>query len=80
MTMAPPRQPPPDEYDGPGWAEFDPRDYDDDDWDDNEPIGSCDLCGCNLYPDDDWDGLCNQCSWSCEQNKGNGGGGIQPIM
>lgn len=77
--MAPPKQPPPGDgpdYDA-GWEEFEPRDCDDD-WGDNEPIGSCDLCGTNLYPDDEWDGLCNQCSWSCEQNKG-GGGGIQPI-
>lgn len=78
--MAPPKQPPQDD-DGPGWAEFDPRDYDDDAWDEcDEPIGSCEFCGTNLYPDDDWDGLCNQCAWSCEQNRGGDDPGIQPIM
>ena len=35
--------------------------------DPSEPIGSCDECGCNLYPDDEWDGLCNQCAWLAMQ-------------
>jgi ribosomal protein L37E len=39
--------------------QFPDRDEDDA----NEPIGSCDECGTNLYADDDWDGLCNQCAW-----------------
>ncbi|HEY1186924.1 MAG TPA: hypothetical protein VGE74_04670 [Gemmata sp.] len=37
--------------------------------DDNEPVGSCDNCGGNLYPDDDWDGLCNSCAWHAEQGE-----------
>lgn len=28
-----------------------------------EPVGSCDECGGDLYPDDDYDGVCGQCSW-----------------
>lgn len=32
-----------------------------DEWD--GPIGSCDECGCNLYADDDYDGLCGKCAW-----------------
>lgn len=28
-----------------------------------EPIGSCDECGCNLWADDEYDGLCGQCAW-----------------
>ncbi len=32
-----------------------------------EPVGSCDECGCNLYQDDEWDGLCNQCAWYAAQ-------------
>jgi len=73
--MAPPRITPDD--DEPGWAEFDPRDYGDDDHD--EPIGSCEWCGTNLYPDDDED-LCDQCAWAAEQNKGTRSGGIEPIV
>ena len=41
----------------------------DDDWDDealDEPIGSCDVCGCNLYAED-IGGLCNQCEWQRDQ-------------
>jgi len=30
---------------------------------DDEPCGSCDNCGCDIYPDEDCDGLCDQCSW-----------------
>lgn len=44
-------------------------DYDDvvetDEWD--EPVGSCDNCGTNLY-DDDADDLCSQCEWFAAQN------------
>ena len=30
----------------------------------NTPIGSCDNCGVNVYPDeDDGSGLCGQCQW-----------------
>lgn len=36
-------------------------DRDEDWWD--EPIGSCDRCGCNLYEEDD-DCLCAQCEWA----------------
>lgn len=35
-------------------------DHDEDYEDDNEPCGSCDNCGVNLYPDDDPE-LCDQC-------------------
>jgi hypothetical protein len=28
----------------------------------DEPVGSCENCGTNLYPDDD-DELCDQCLW-----------------
>lgn len=44
-----------------------------------EPVGSCDWYGTNLYPHDDWDGLCNQCAWHAEQNAGGGDCGIQPV-
>ena len=54
-------------------------DYDDDDWFDDdddwcgddysEPIGSCEDCGTNLYPDDDID-LCDQCLWRHENFRG----------
>lgn len=33
----------------------------------NEPVGSCDNCECNLYADDEWDGLCNACYWLSRQ-------------
>lgn len=46
------------------------RDYDDIDFgradDGNEPIGSCENCECNLYADDEWNGLCDQCAWHDE--------------
>lgn len=45
------------------------EDFDDHDWreeDDWEPVGSCENCGGNVYPNDE-DGLCDQCSWY-EQN------------
>ncbi len=32
-----------------------------------EPCGSCDECGTNLYPDEDYDGLCDQCAWLLDQ-------------
>jgi hypothetical protein len=35
-----------------------------DDYDDNEPVGSCDNCDSNIYPsEDDGSGLCDQCQW-----------------
>ena len=37
-----------------------------DDYDDGEPVGSCEQCGTNLYSDDDPD-LCDQCLWYAEQ-------------
>jgi len=36
-----------------------------DEWD--EPKGSCDNCGTNLYADDS-DDLCSQCEWFAAQN------------
>jgi len=44
------------------------QDFDEDYFDDdNEPIGSCEECGTNLYPGDDCDeagdGLCDQCAF-----------------
>lgn len=60
--MAPPRPaPPPDDY--PDDDGFDPAEWD------GEPVGSCDNCGCNLYADDEWDGLCNQCAWWAAQGE-----------
>lgn len=37
---------------------------------DGEPTGSRDECGCNLYHDDDYDGLCSQCAWWAIQAEG----------
>lgn len=37
----------------------------DDEYDD-EPCGSCENCGCNLYPEDDFH-LCDQCQWLIEE-------------
>lgn len=37
--------------------------YEDDPAD--EPVGSCDECGTNLYPEDDEE-LCDQCLWRLE--------------
>jgi len=53
----------------------------DDEWND-EPVGSCEWCGTNIYADDYGvaDDLCDQCSWHAEQNKGGEDSGIQPIM
>ena len=45
------------EYDGRGYDPPYPTD------DDGEAIGSCDNCGCNLYRDEDYDGLCSGCAW-----------------
>lgn len=58
--------------DDPGDSDYDPADWD------NEPVGSCDWCGTNLYPDDD-DELCDQCLWHAEQNRGGESFGIQPV-
>lgn len=46
--------------DGHNEEEYDP----DDDY--NDPVGSCENCGVNLYPDDDVE-LCDQCLWYLEQ-------------
>lgn len=35
----------------------------------DEPVGSCDWCGSNIY-DDDCDGLCDQCAWHAGQGDG----------
>lgn len=46
------------------------NDYDgdfEDDWD--EPVGSCDECGTNLYNGDDPD-LCEQCLWAASPEPG----------
>ncbi len=42
---------------------------DDADWiDEDEPVDSCDECGCNLYEGDlDGSGLCDQCRWWIEK-------------
>lgn len=32
----------------------------------DEPCGSCQYCGCNLYYEDDLD-LCDQCLWMIER-------------
>lgn len=38
---------------------------------DDEPIGSCDNCGCNIYAyEDDGSGLCDQCQWFAAMNMG----------
>ena len=39
-----------------------------DDEADDEPVGSCDNCGVNLYHDDD-ENYCDQCLWWMEQCK-----------
>lgn len=39
---------------------------DDDQGYNDEPIGSCEECGCNLYPEDDFH-LCDQCQWAIEE-------------
>jgi hypothetical protein len=64
--MAPPFPPSHGGYpDYPGDHEFDPRDYDDGP---EEPVGSCEWCGTNLYPGDDLD-LCDQCFWLAERTR-----------
>lgn len=45
----------------------DPESLDDDDID-GEPVGSCDDCGTNLYGDEAYEGLCDQCSWARSQS------------
>jgi hypothetical protein len=32
-----------------------------------EPVGSCDNCGCDIYPGEGDDGLCDQCEWYLDQ-------------
>jgi hypothetical protein len=57
-------------------------DPDDDGEDDShEPVGSCEWCGANLYPDDLGleEELCDQCLWHAEQNRGGEDTGIQPV-
>lgn len=44
-------------------AEWDAIDSAEDHWDGCEPTGSCDQCDVNLYPGDDFGGLCSQCAW-----------------
>ena len=42
-------------------------DWDWEDCDDSEPVGSCDGCGCDVYCwEDDGSGLCDQCQWAAE--------------
>ena len=53
---------------GAHFAPYMDDDYDDARDEDNEPVGSCEECGTNLYPDDEWDGLCNQCYWLSSQD------------
>jgi hypothetical protein len=36
--------------------------------DDDEPVGSCDECGVDLYADDDEE-LCEQCLWAATQSR-----------
>jgi hypothetical protein len=58
-----------------------PDDYEPDFGDEDyfsEPVGSCEWCGVNLYPDDDPD-LCDQCAWHAAQAGGSEGDGIQPV-
>jgi hypothetical protein len=49
------------------WDVCDPvgDDEEDDAWE--EPRGSCENCGVNLYGPDDYDGYCEQCAWTLEQ-------------
>jgi hypothetical protein len=42
------------------------RPEDEPDWSD-EPTGSCDGCGVNLYGEEQVEGLCDQCSWARSQ-------------
>lgn len=58
-----------DDYDDEEWDDDDDYDDDyDDEWDDDEveldddPVGSCQRCGTNLYVEDDVD-FCDQCLW-----------------
>ena len=44
------------------------REIEDDD--DGQPTGSCDNCDCNVYPGDDYGGLCSQCAWYLAQSEG----------
>ena len=30
---------------------------------DDEPTGSCERCGCNLYGDEEVMGVCDSCEW-----------------
>ena len=58
-----------------------PDDFEADGVDDNEPFGSCEDCGSDLYPGDDLD-YCDQCLWARSQGKGSpdvGGSGAMPI-
>jgi len=46
------------------WSEDDYEAEYPDDFDDNEPVGSCDNCDSNIYEsEDDGSGLCDQCQW-----------------
>lgn len=51
----------------------DPDDDEDIDTGDfDEPVGSCDECGVDLYGDERYEGLCDQCSWRQAQARGDG--------
>ena len=40
------------------------------DWEGNEPVGSCSWCDTNIYRDeDDGSGLCYQCQWAAKMGK-----------
>lgn len=39
-----------------------------DDYEDSEPVASCEVCGMNIYAeDDDGTDLCDQCQWWQQQ-------------
>jgi hypothetical protein len=72
---------PTDDWD-PAWDDFAEEAYADDEPD--EPCGSCEWCGTNIYPGDPGseDELCEQCAWHAEQNEGSediGSGGWMPL-
>lgn len=35
----------------------------------DDPIGSCENCGVNIYENDDCEGLCSQCDWSANHEQ-----------
>lgn len=53
-----------------GSDDFPPvSDDDDEDIDDSDPFGSCEFCDVNLYGDEKFDSMCDQCSWWLEKVK-----------